>query len=514
MSGENSFIGKSLGNYRITDEIGSGSFGNVFQGQHTILTERTVAIKQLHSHLGSAEERDRFLEEARLLERLKHPHILHIFDVGIYEGFPYLVAEYASGGSLRDHLSKYAPSLLPIKEALTILSQVGQGLYYAHQRNVIHRDLKPANILFNAQGEALLADFGIATTLSTSSITHAAIMGTPPYMAPEQFQGSVSKESDQYALGCIAYELFTGKTPFNATDFFALGFEHLTKQPVAPTQLNPHLPVHIEHAILKALAKQRGDRHADVKTFIMALQTPDDKQFLMSTILTTHPISMLDYSHAPTINHEHLFKPPQAAIEQKLQANIPHSAGLEAQTSQKTPIPYNQAPETPLPPVNPSFLNAIDAGRGPVTPIPLSQESMIGVSKPIPLSNSIATSTTQTEKKGNAWRKWALVVVAALLVIAGNIGMFYYLFSRQSNTNNISTRQSLTTNRGGTSTIGQHVPTNPLTPVPTQGPKTVITLVTNGSTATANNALTATAAPSPSPTSGPPETLTVYFING
>ncbi|TMC15942.1 MAG: serine/threonine protein kinase, partial [Chloroflexi bacterium] len=490
MSGENSFIGKSLGNYRITAEIGSGGFGNVFQGQHTILTERTVAIKQ---------QRDQFLEEALLLERLKHPHILYIFDAGIHEGFPYLVAEYAPGGSLRDHLNKYAPNSLPIEEALTILSQIGQALHYAHQQNVIHRDLKPANILFNTKGEALLADFGIATTLSTSSITHAAIMGTPPYMAPEQFQGSVSKESDQYALGCIAYELFTGKTPFNATDFFALGFEHLTKQPVAPTQLNPHLPVHIEHAILKALAKQRGDRHADVKTFIMALQTPDDKQFLMSTILTTHPISMLDYSHAPTINHEHLFKPPQAAMEQKLQANISHSAGLEAQTTQKIPLPYNQAPETPLPPVNTSFLNAIDAVRGPVTPIPLSQESITGVAKPIPLSNSMATATTQAEKKGNFRRKWALVVVAALLVIAGNIGMFYYLFSRQSNTNNISTRQSLTTNRGGTSTIGQHVPTNPLTPVPTQGPKTVITLVTNGSTATANNALTATAAPSPSP---------------
>ena len=339
-------------------------------------------------------------------------------------------------------------------------------------------------------------------------------MGTPPYMAPEQFQGSVSKESDQYALGCIAYELFTGKTPFSATDFFAMGFDHLTKQPVAPTQLNPLLPVHIEQAILKALAKQRGGRHADVKAFIMALQTPDDKQFLMTTILTTHPMSILDYSHAPTINHEHLFKPPQAAMEQKLQANISHSAGLEAQTTQKTPLPYNQAPETPLPPVNTSFLNAIDAVRGPVTPIPLSQESMTGATKPIPLSNSMATATTQAGKKGNAWRKWALVVVAALLVIAGNIGMFYYLFSRQSNTNNISTRQSLTTNRGGTSTIGQHVPTNPLTPVPTQGPKTVITLVTNGSTATANNALTATTTPSPSPTSGPPETLTVYFING
>ncbi len=93
MSSENSHIGRSLGNYRITGEIGSGGFGNVYQGQHAILTERTVAIKQLHAHLVSPEEREQFLEEARLLERLKHPHILHIFDVGIHDGFPYLVAE-------------------------------------------------------------------------------------------------------------------------------------------------------------------------------------------------------------------------------------------------------------------------------------------------------------------------------------------------------------------------------------------------------------------------------------
>jgi hypothetical protein len=125
----------------------------------------------------------------------------------------------------------------------------------------------------------------------------------------------------------------------------------------------------------------------------------------------------------------------------------------------------------------------------------------------------MATATTQAEKKGNAWRKWALVVVAALLVIAGNIGVFYYLFSRQSNSNNISTRQSSTTNRGGTSTIGQHVPTNPLTPVPTHVPKTVITLVTNGSTATAINATTTTTTPLPTPTPVS-DTLTIYFING
>ncbi|HCF87373.1 MAG TPA: hypothetical protein DEV72_19480 [Ktedonobacter sp.] len=236
MSGEKSFIGECFGNYRITAELGSGGFGKVYRGEHTILTERAVAIKMLHAHLATPEERERFLQEARLLERLKHPYILRILDVGIHEGFPYLVVEYAPRGSLRDLIKRFAPNLLPANMALNIFTQVGQALYYAHQQNIIHRDLKPENILFNAQGEALLADFGIATTLSTASIKYVTIIGTPAYMAPEQFQSSVSKESDQYSLGCIGYELFTGKRPFTATNFFAMGFDHLNKLPIAPTQ--------------------------------------------------------------------------------------------------------------------------------------------------------------------------------------------------------------------------------------------------------------------------------------
>src|SRR5438874_10619602 len=137
---------QALGNYRIIAEIGSGSSGKVYQGKHIILTERIVAIKLLHSYLRSPAECERFVEEARLLERLKHPYILHIFDVGIHDGFPYLVAEYAPHGSLRDRIKKYAPHPLPVAEALTILLQIGQALHYAHQKNIIHRDLKPENI--------------------------------------------------------------------------------------------------------------------------------------------------------------------------------------------------------------------------------------------------------------------------------------------------------------------------------------------------------------------------------
>jgi len=121
-----------------------------------------------------------------------------------------------------------------------------------------------------------LSDFGISTALSTASVKAVTLIGTPPYMAPEQFQGIISKESDQYALGCIAYELFTGYAPFSAPDFFAMGFKHLTDKPIDPTQLNPAIPEHIEQAILKAMAKQRGDRHADVHAFLVALHGSDN----------------------------------------------------------------------------------------------------------------------------------------------------------------------------------------------------------------------------------------------
>lgn len=284
----NSFIGKQIGNYRVIAELNSGAFGNVYRAQHLILTERTVAIKLLHAYLHSPKEREQFIQEAQFLEKLKHRYIIPIIDVGFSEGFPYLIAEYATHGSLRDRLNHLSPHLLSIEDAIAILFQIGQALHYAHQQNIIHRDLKPENILFNSQGEALLADFGIATMLSTASIKYVTMIGgTPLYMAPEQFRGMISKESDQYALGCIAYELFTGRRPFSAPDFISMGFKHATEQPLPPLQLNPQLPVFIEQAILKAMAKQRAERYADVFSFIMALQLPTACEDDIPTILSS-----------------------------------------------------------------------------------------------------------------------------------------------------------------------------------------------------------------------------------
>ena len=263
-----------IGSYRLVEELDCGTFGCVYRGEHIIFSDDpVVAIKLLHVHLGAQRERDRFIQEARFLKKLTHPHILPIVGAGIHEGSLYLIVEYAPNRSLKDRLKPGKP--LPVEEAVSILSQIGEALQHAHEQNIVHRDLKPANILFNAKNEVLLADLGIAVV--SEKTQHVDTSGTPPYMAPEQFQGDVSKKSDQYALGCIAYQLFTGQKPFLLppdANWLAWGYKHSTEQPFAPTQLNPQLPVHIEKAILKAMAKERKDRHADVATFIMALRTP------------------------------------------------------------------------------------------------------------------------------------------------------------------------------------------------------------------------------------------------
>ncbi|HVB60419.1 MAG TPA: tetratricopeptide repeat protein [Ktedonobacteraceae bacterium] len=273
---ENIFIG----NYLIVAQLASGAFGHVYLAQHAILANRVVAIKLMHSmYLNSTEECVRFLQEAQFLEKLKHSHILPVIDVGLYEGIPYLVTEYASKGSLRNLLQQRPSQPLPIDVSITILSQIGEALQYAHQQNIVHRDLKPENILFNDAGIVLIADFGLATTLAASSIKQTSATGTMAYMAPEQFHEMVSKESDQYALGCIAYELFTGHMPFVASTPAALITRCLMEQPIPPRLINPLLPGHIEKAILKAMAKQRTERFPDVLSFVAALLTPTPGSF-------------------------------------------------------------------------------------------------------------------------------------------------------------------------------------------------------------------------------------------
>jgi serine/threonine protein kinase len=286
------YIGRYFGNYQVVAGIDCGSFGCVYRAEHAFLP-RVAAIKLLHTaRLQSQEAHDKFLQEAQLLEQLKHLHILPIYEFGIDDDLPYLVAEYASRGSLRDLLRRRSRQPLSLEEAISIISQIGDALYYAHQQEVIHHDLKPENILFNSRGDALLADFGIAIVRTTATLQQfTEVNGTPAYMAPEQFLGKVSRRSDQYSLGCITYELVTGRQPFTAPDAISIGFKHMQEPPIPPTQLNPDLPPQVERVILKALEKRRINRYPNILTFIQELQAFPNAQRHMSTTQQANSLS-------------------------------------------------------------------------------------------------------------------------------------------------------------------------------------------------------------------------------
>jgi serine/threonine protein kinase len=195
------YYSKVIGNNRLVEKLDCGSCGCVYRAEHLHLKQHLVAIKLLHTHLASPQKSAEFIQEAQFLYDLSHPYILPVLDVGIYEKtIPYLVVKYCPNGSLKQYLQRHNPRILPV-EAVSILTKIGQALHYAHQHNIVHRDLKPANILFKANGEVMLADFGIAVPIEDTTFINP--YGTPAYMAPEQFHGIVSKRATSLHSGAL-----------------------------------------------------------------------------------------------------------------------------------------------------------------------------------------------------------------------------------------------------------------------------------------------------------------------
>ncbi len=358
----------AIGKYRVLEEIASGSSGRVYRAEDPKHKNMLVAIKLLHSaSLSSEQERDHFLQEARFLTLLKHPNILPVLDVGIEKNLPYIVTEFAPNGSLLDYLKKLAPRPLPASEALSIVLQVGQALQYAHSQNIIHRDLKPANILFSANGTAMLADFGI-TTMLANNMQYGTVTGTPSYMAPEQFRGTISKEGDQYALGCITYELVTGRRPFSAADFFTLGTKHMSETPIPPTQLNMLLSRSLEQVIFKAMAKKRNERYPTIAAFNAALGGGVQLPLSSASTASTYALSRSQLPPLPPppvaiINATTLPSATPAAAQLWQAVQTPVSPSLLQQSVQQPQDGYAIAPRSPIlsQPTQPAW-------QGPQTP--------------------------------------------------------------------------------------------------------------------------------------------------
>ena len=272
--------GQMLGPYRIINQIGQGGMATVYKAYQASM-DRHVAIKVLPSQLAESKEFvKRFQQEARIIAKLEHAHILPVFDYGESDGTAYFVMRLLEAGTLKDRMVAGRP--LPLNEIDRIFTQLTDALSYAHGHGIIHRDLKPANALIDLQGDLFLTDFGIAKLLESASprLTQTdAIMGTPAYISPEQAQAqTVDQRSDIYSLGIILYEMVTGRVPFMADTPLAVILKHVSDPLPLPSSIKPDIAASIEQAILKALAKDPHDRFATAAEFLSAWKRALDEK--------------------------------------------------------------------------------------------------------------------------------------------------------------------------------------------------------------------------------------------
>ena len=258
-----------FGRYEIQQEIGEGAMGRVFKAWDP-LVRRVVAIKTIRREFLTQETQEeylrRFRREAQAAGRLSHPNIVGVYDVGD----DYFVMELLEGVSLQDVLAHRG--LLPLAEALRILTPVAEAIDYAHHAGVIHRDVKPANIMIPPDGRPKLMDFGVAC-LPTSVITDSGqSFGSPSYMAPEQIASDdVTTRADLFSFGVVAYEALTGKRPFQGDSITAIIYRIVHEPAPPPRSLNDDLPAHHDDVFHRALAKDPANRFPTAKSFIAAL---------------------------------------------------------------------------------------------------------------------------------------------------------------------------------------------------------------------------------------------------
>jgi serine/threonine protein kinase/type II secretory pathway pseudopilin PulG len=260
--------GQQLGNYRLLRLLGQGGFADVYLGEHIHLGTQ-AAIKVLQMRL-SQNTIDEFLNEARTIAHLVHPHIIRVLDFGVQEGMPFLVMDYARGGTLRKRFMT-AGKPVSTTSLFPYVMQIASALQYAHERKLIHRDIKPENLLIGASGEVLLSDFGLARmTQGLGSRTSKDMSGTAAYMAPEQLRGRPCTASDQYSLGVVVYEWLSGCCPLQGS-FFEVTGQHMLVQPVMLSLRMPGIAPEVERVVMRALAKEPQERFSSVIEFAQAL---------------------------------------------------------------------------------------------------------------------------------------------------------------------------------------------------------------------------------------------------
>jgi serine/threonine protein kinase len=288
------------GLYRLERRVGRGGFGEVYQATDLRL-KRSVAVKVLYPHL--IEDNSTFLaqfeREAQTVAALDHPHILTLYYYGQFEDTPYLVMPYIGGGTLADKLAR--EHRLGMEQAWPYLRQAAEALDYAHRHKIVHRDIKPQNMLLRDHDTyILLADFGIARLLnSTDSLTLTRVMGSPLYMAPEQFGGQVGFASDIYALGCVLFHMLTGTPPYLGAIHEVENSHKTAPIPSLTERGGVHLPASLQAIVNRALAKRPEERFqsmGELASAVQAVLTAAESPFRRES---SEPLSLV--AHEPEI---------------------------------------------------------------------------------------------------------------------------------------------------------------------------------------------------------------------
>ncbi|HKX18613.1 MAG TPA: protein kinase, partial [bacterium] len=259
------------GRYELQQPLGSGGMAAVYRAWDRE-AERPCAVKVLADVLARDEGfRRRFRHEAAAAGALTHARIVRVYGWGQDGLRQFIAMEYVGGGTLRERLLRDGP--LPEADALTIAAEVADALAYAHGRRVVHRDIKPHNILLTEDGHVKVADFGIALTLDATSLTRTGtVMGSAPYLSPEQARGDAAgPASDQYALGVVLYEMLTGRPPFSGEAPVAVALKHINEMPRSVRHARPDVSPAAAALVERLLAKAPADRYPDAARLAAAL---------------------------------------------------------------------------------------------------------------------------------------------------------------------------------------------------------------------------------------------------
>jgi serine/threonine-protein kinase len=265
------------GRYRVDTMIATGGMSAVYRGLDMRL-DRPVALKVMDSrYAGDTQFMTRFQREARAVARLKNPGLVAVYDQGIDGQHPFLVMELVEGGTLRELLRERGP--MPPHAVAAVLAPVLGGLAVAHRAGLVHRDIKPENVLISDDGEVKIADFGLVRAVAEAKITSTSvILGTAAYLSPEQVStGDADPRSDVYSVGILAYELLTGDTPFTGDSALAVAYQRMDSDVPAPSTVIAGVPAQFDDLVLRATAREPGERYADAQDMADDLEAVVDE---------------------------------------------------------------------------------------------------------------------------------------------------------------------------------------------------------------------------------------------